>query len=87
MRWTGHVSTARRHFWTTHDDRLCGLGLPSRGAFVTAFSGSLDTASGAFSYSCAGHPPPRLLRARANGWTDRSTPLDGASTQPLECSK
>jgi phosphoserine phosphatase RsbU/P len=61
------------------DDRLCALGLPSRGAFVTAFSGSLDTASGAFSYSCAGHPPPRLLRAR--GQTVVS--IDGASTLPL----
>jgi sigma-B regulation protein RsbU (phosphoserine phosphatase) len=64
------------------DDRLCALGLPSRGAFVTAFSGSLDTASGAFSYSCAGHPPPRLVRVQSDG--RRSiTPLDGASTQPL----
>jgi phosphoserine phosphatase RsbU/P len=61
------------------DGRLCKLDLSSRGAFVTAFSGALNTATGAFSYSCAGHPPPRLLRAR-----DRTvTPLDGASTLPL----
>ncbi len=64
------------------DDHLCALGLPSRGAFVTAFSGSLDTSSGEFSYSCAGHPPPRLMRARATGGPT-ITPLDGASTQPL----
>jgi sigma-B regulation protein RsbU (phosphoserine phosphatase) len=61
------------------DNRLCTLGLPSRGWFVTAFSGMLNTATGMFSYSCAGHPPPRLVRAR-----DRTiTPLDGASALPL----
>lgn len=61
------------------DDRLCALGLPSRGAFVTAISGALDTATGEFNYSCAGHPPARLLRAG-----DRSVvSLDGAATPPL----
>lgn len=61
------------------DDRLCALGLSSRGAFVTAFSASLDTATGKFNYSCAGHPPPRLLRAR-----DRTVQsLNRANTLPL----
>jgi sigma-B regulation protein RsbU (phosphoserine phosphatase) len=61
------------------DNRLCKLGLPSRGSFVTAFSGALNTSTGKFDYSCAGHPPPRLLRAR-----DRTVaPLDGVSTLPL----
>lgn len=61
------------------DNRLCKLGLASRGAFVTAFSGALNTTSGEFNYSCAGHPPPRLLRTGAQ----TITPLDGASTLPL----
>jgi sigma-B regulation protein RsbU (phosphoserine phosphatase) len=61
------------------DARLCALGLASRGWFVTAFSGSLDTLTGEFSYSCAGHPPPRLLRAKNR----KIIPLDGASTVPL----
>lgn len=61
------------------DDRLCKLGLPDRGAFITAFSGALSTATGEFSYSSAGHPPPRLLRAK-----DRTiAPLDGANSLPL----
>ena len=61
------------------DERLCTLGLPSRGAFVTAFSGALDTVTGEFRYSCAGHPPARLIRA-----SDRSVvSLDGAATLPL----
>lgn len=61
------------------DIRLSVLGLSSRGWFVTAFSASLDTVTGEFTYSCAGHPPPRLLRAR-----DRTaTPLDGANALPL----
>lgn len=61
------------------EKRLCSLDLSSRGWFVTAFSGALNTTTGVFSYSCAGHPPPRLLRAR-----DRTiTSLDGASTLPL----
>lgn len=61
------------------DDRLCALGLSRRGWFVTAFSASLDTGTGEFGYSCAGHPPPRLLRAR-----DRTvTSLDGANALPL----
>jgi sigma-B regulation protein RsbU (phosphoserine phosphatase) len=61
------------------DDRLCALGLSSRGWFVTAFSASLDTATGEFRYSCAGHPPPRLLRARDR--TEQS--LNRANTLPL----
>lgn len=61
------------------DARLCALGLPGRGVFVTAFSGALDAASGAFTYSSAGHNPPRLVRIR-----DRTiTPLDRAATVPL----
>ena len=47
--------------------------------FVTAFSGVLDTATGAFTYSCAGHNPPRLLRT-----SDRTViSLLGARTLPL----
>jgi sigma-B regulation protein RsbU (phosphoserine phosphatase) len=61
------------------DSRLCGLGLDQRGMFVTAFCGVLDTATGAFTYSCAGHNPPRLLRVH-----DRTlASLDGAKTVPL----
>jgi sigma-B regulation protein RsbU (phosphoserine phosphatase) len=61
------------------DGRLCRLGLDERGMFVTAFCGVLDTATGAFTYSCAGHNPPRLLRAH-----DRTVAsLDGAKTVPL----
>lgn len=61
------------------DDRLCALGLSSRGAFVTAFSASLDTATGRLRYARAGHPPPRLVRARHR--TIES--LDGANSLPL----
>jgi sigma-B regulation protein RsbU (phosphoserine phosphatase) len=61
------------------DDRLCKLGLARRGAFVTAFSGALDPGTGEVRYSRAGHPPPRLLRARER----IVTPLDGASSLPL----
>jgi sigma-B regulation protein RsbU (phosphoserine phosphatase) len=61
------------------DNRLCKLGLPNRGSFVTSFCGALNTATGVFSYSCAGHPPPRLLRAR-----DRTVAaLDEATLLPL----
>lgn len=61
------------------DSRLRALGLPQRGAFVTAFSCALDPTTGALSYSSAGHNPPRLLRVR-----ERSvTPLDGANAMPL----
>ena len=61
------------------DSRLCDLGLAQLGMFVTAFSGVLDTATGAFTYSCAGHNPPRLLRT-----SDRTViSLDGARTLPL----
>lgn len=61
------------------DQRLCALGLPSRGAFVTAFSGALDTTTGELRYSCAGHPPPRLICSR----TQSIKSLDGARTYPL----
>ncbi|MFG0313644.1 MAG: PP2C family protein-serine/threonine phosphatase, partial [Phycisphaerales bacterium] len=61
------------------DSRLCALGLSTRGAFITAFSGSLDAATGEFRYSCAGHPPPRIVPAR-----DRSViALTGARAVPL----
>jgi sigma-B regulation protein RsbU (phosphoserine phosphatase) len=59
--------------------RLRALGLPERGAFVTAFCGVLNPATGALVYSCAGHNPPRLLRV-----ANRTViSLDGASTFPL----
>ncbi len=45
------------------DHRLCLLGLPKRGVFVTALSFALDPATGILTYSSAGHNPPRLLRA------------------------
>jgi sigma-B regulation protein RsbU (phosphoserine phosphatase) len=61
------------------DDRLCSLGLAQRSAFVTALCGVFDPATGALTYSCAGHNPPRLLRARER--IVRS--LDGARTVPL----
>lgn len=58
---------------------LCAIGLPSRGAFITAFSGTLDPDTGRFTYSCAGHPPPRLLRA-----ADRAViAVAGAGSLPL----
>ena len=61
------------------DDRLRAVGLPRHCAFVTAFCGTLDVATGALVYSCAGHNPPRLLRAH-----DRTVAsLDGAKTIPL----
>lgn len=61
------------------DARLRTLGLPERGAFVTAFCGALNLDTGALVYSCAGHNPPRLLRGR-----DRTVAsLDGANTWPL----
>jgi serine phosphatase RsbU (regulator of sigma subunit) len=61
------------------DNRLFALGLSSRGAFVTAFSGSLDTAAGTFTYSCAGHPHPRLVRTTAR----TVAPLSGTASLPL----
>ncbi|MCW5766808.1 MAG: serine/threonine-protein phosphatase [Phycisphaeraceae bacterium] len=58
---------------------LCAIGLPSRGAFITAFAGTLDSDTGRFTYSCAGHPPPRLLRA-----ADRAVmSVAGAGSLPL----
>ena len=61
------------------DTRLCALGLPQRGVFVTAFSCALDPGTGTLTYSSAGHNPPRLLRARQRA----VLPLDGAGTTPL----
>ena len=61
------------------DRRLCALGLPQRGAFVTAFSCALDPATGTLTYSSAGHNPPRLLRVRQRAVLS----LDGARTTPL----
>jgi len=61
------------------DGRLRALGLPQRSAFVTAFCGTLDVATGELVYSSAGHNPPRLLRVN-----DRTVAsLDGARTIPL----
>jgi sigma-B regulation protein RsbU (phosphoserine phosphatase) len=61
------------------DAHLRALGLVQRRAFITVFCGILDPASGQFIYSCAGHYPPRILRAQ-----DRSiTSLDGAQAVPL----
>ncbi|MFO0873629.1 MAG: PP2C family protein-serine/threonine phosphatase [Phycisphaerales bacterium] len=61
------------------DERFCAIGLPSRGMFITAFSGVLDVHTGRLAYSCAGHPSPRLLRA-----ADRAvTPIAGANLLPL----
>jgi sigma-B regulation protein RsbU (phosphoserine phosphatase) len=61
------------------DGQLGALGLARRSAFITAFCGVLDPTSGDFTYSCAGHNPPRILRAQ-----DRNvTSLDGARTLPL----
>jgi len=58
---------------------LCAIGLPSRGAFITAFSGTLDPGTGCFTYSCAGHPPPRLLRSADHVVMS----VEGASSLPL----
>ena len=61
------------------DARLRALGLPERGAFVTAFCAALDSDTGTLTYSCAGHNPPRLLRIG-----DRNVvSLEGAKTIPL----
>lgn len=48
------------------DRRLCDLGLPERGTFVTAFACALNPTTGDLTYSSAGHNPPRLLRARTD---------------------
>lgn len=61
------------------DEHFCSIGLASRGAFITAFSGTLDTETGGFRYSSAGHPPPRVVRA-ADGAV---IPLEGGRSVPL----
>lgn len=61
------------------DDHFGAIGLPSRGSFITAFSGALDAKAGRMTYSCAGHPPPRLWRA-ANG---EVMPIAGACSCPI----
>lgn len=61
------------------ESRLCDLGLSERCAFITAFCGVLNPATGELIYSCAGHEPPRLLRGPARTVTS----LDGARTFPL----
>lgn len=61
------------------DGRLCELGLPQRGAFITAFSCALDPATGTLTYSSAGHNPPRLLRVRQRAIVS----LNRAGTTPL----
>lgn len=73
-----HVASAAALLDHAHE-HLHRIGLSSRGAFITAFSGSLNTKLGHFTYSCAGHPPPRLLRA-AEGTV---TPITGAGSPPL----
>lgn len=61
------------------DQHFCTIDLSSRGAFITAFSGALDTKTGRFVHSCAGHPSPLLLRA-----TDGAVlPIAGARSLPL----
>jgi sigma-B regulation protein RsbU (phosphoserine phosphatase) len=61
------------------DGRLRAMGLPNHGAFVTAFCCTLDVATGALVYSCAGHNPPRLLHVQ-----DRTvSAFDGANALPL----
>lgn len=64
------------------DERLCSLGLASRGWFVTALSACLDTATGVLTYSRAGHPPARLLRG-GRGRERTIIPLLEAGTLPL----
>jgi sigma-B regulation protein RsbU (phosphoserine phosphatase) len=61
------------------DRRLAAMGLPQRGAFVTAFCCTFNMESGELVYACAGHCPPRLLRMK-----DRTViSLDRAKTWPL----
>lgn len=61
------------------DRRLCELGLPQRGTFVTAFACALEPATGKLAYSSAGHSPPRLLRVRHR----TIVTMSGANTTPL----
>jgi sigma-B regulation protein RsbU (phosphoserine phosphatase) len=61
------------------DGQLRALGLVQRSAFITALCGVLDPATGEFIYSCAGHNPPRILRAQDGSVTS----LEGARAVPL----
>ncbi len=56
------------------------------GTFVTAFYGVYDPVLRQLTYSCAGHCPPRVKRARANDSADQPAALeslDGALALPL----
>lgn len=61
------------------DSRLRALHLSERGAFVTAFCAAFDSTTGTLTYSCAGHEPARLLRAKERV----VIALDGARSIPL----
>lgn len=64
----GHVNHRLALAYTTSDD-----------VFVTAFYGVLDPARRSFTYSCAGHNPPRLKRCRRAD----VIPLDEIGGPPL----
>jgi sigma-B regulation protein RsbU (phosphoserine phosphatase) len=57
--------------------QLASLYTNGTGTFVTAFYGILDPHARRFTYSSAGHPPPRLIR---NG---RIVGVDGETSLPL----
>lgn len=59
--------------------RLYGRYTSATGSFVTAFYGVYDPATRALTYSCAGHNPPRVLRAESN----TIEPLFSAQGLPL----
>jgi sigma-B regulation protein RsbU (phosphoserine phosphatase) len=59
------------------NDRLVSAGL--EGNFVTAFFAIFDPTTGRFTYTNAGHNPPRLK----DGLSGRITPIEGAATVPL----